>query len=312
MHKEIFPNFLVTGGTGFVGQKFIELLNDKCCKYKLVTRNGTKKKPNNFFLEEGINSETCWDGAFEGIDCVIHIAGLAHNKNFTEDDYKEVNTDGTLNFAKQAVKFGVKRFVFISSIGVHGDFSLNEPIYESSPMNYHSAYTKSKYLAEKGLMEIGEKTGLEVVIVRPTLVYGLNAPGNFGKLTKLTEKLPFLPFGFCNNKRSFVSVDNLSNFLFLCATHPKAGGEAFVISDGKSVSIKAFTNHIASGVDTFLIQVPIPVSLMKILAAFMGRSTQANQLLGNLDVDSSKATELLDWVPFETMEQAMEKLKQTT
>jgi nucleoside-diphosphate-sugar epimerase len=310
MHKELLRKFLVTGGTGFVGNRLIELLEGKCCEYKLVTRTRTVDQENFLFLEGGIHSSTCWDGVFDEVDCIIHIAGLAHNQSFVEDDYKEVNTNGTLNLANQAVISGVKRFVFVSSIGVHGDTSLDAPIDENSPINPRSSYAKSKYLAEKGLMDIAKKTGLEVVIVRPTLVYGTNAPGNFGKLKNLIEKLPFLPFGFCKNKRSFVSVDNLSNFLYLCATHPKAVGEVFVISDGKPISTKVFTNNIASGIDTFLIQLPIPISLMKILAAVVGKSTQANQLLGDLDVDSSKANKLMGWVPVETMEQAMAKLKQ--
>jgi nucleoside-diphosphate-sugar epimerase len=309
MHREKLPNLLVTGGTGFVGSRFIELLNDKCCKYKLVTRTCTKTVEKDAFLVDGINSSTIWDGAFKGVNCIIHIAGLAHSQNFDEDDYIEVNTNGTLNLAKQAIKSGVKRFVFVSSIGVHGDASLDESINESSPINPHSFYTKSKYLAEIGLMEIANKTEMEVVIVRPTLVYGSNAPGNFGKLKKLVTKLPFLPFGFCNNKRSFISVDNLSSFLYLCATHPQAAGEAFVISDGDSVSIKVFTNHIASGVGTLLIQLPFPVSVMKILSRIFGKSTQANQLLGDFYVDSSKARELIGWTPPESMRQAMARLK---
>jgi nucleoside-diphosphate-sugar epimerase len=309
MHKEIFPNLLVTGGSGFVGGRFIELLSNKNCNFKLVTRTCVTKTNKDIFLVDGIKSDTCWNGAFKGVNCIVHLAGLAHEHTFSDEDYKEVNTDGTLNLAKQAVKYGVKRFVFVSSIGVHGDASLDKPIDENSPTNPHSPYTKSKYLAEKGLLEIADRTGLEVVIVRPTLVYGLNAPGNFGKLIKLIAKLPFLPFGFCNNKRSFISVDNLSDFLFLCSTHPKAAGETFVISDGKSISIKAFTNSIASGIDTFLTQLPIPVSLMKLLAALIGQSTQANQLLGDLDIDSSKTKALLGWSPPETMNQAMAKLK---
>jgi nucleoside-diphosphate-sugar epimerase len=149
---------------------------------------------------------------------------------------------------------------------------------------------------------------MELVIIRPPLVYGVGAPGNFGNLTKLISKLPFLPFGYVNNKRSFISVDNLSDFIFTCAAHPQAAGETFVISDGIDVSTKEFVNEIAVGLETKLYQLPIPLKLMRFVTKFFGKEKLTEQLFDNLQIDSSKAREFLDWAPPETMAEAMKKL----
>jgi nucleoside-diphosphate-sugar epimerase len=141
------------------------------------------------------------------------------------------------------------------------------------------------------------------------LVYGADATANFRRLTKRVKKLPALPFALVNNKRSFISVDNLADFLVKCITHPKAAGETFMIDDGQAVSIKHFTNAIAKGKGTVLWQLPMPVGLMTLAAKLLGQSGLAQQLLGDLAVDSSKAKTLLGWKPLETMEQAMAKLK---
>lgn len=303
-------NILLTGATGFVGTAVYQQNEDHyTC---IVRKNALKHHFNDYIEVDSISSDTNWDEVFESsIDSVIHLAGLAHKNIYTDNEYFEVNTKGSLHFALEAVKAGVKRFVFVSSIGVSGSRTFDTPFSINDSPQPRNCYAKSKYDAEIGLKKIAAETGLEVVIVRPTLVYGANAPGNFGSLIKLVKKVPFLPFGLINNKRDFIAVQNLTDLLLTCAKHPNAAGHTFLASDGQSVSTKTFTNAIAKGLNKSLIQIPIPVSLMRLGCKLIGKSAMADQLLGNLEVDSSNVQEILGWTPPYTMEQAMASLSET-
>ncbi|MGB5118805.1 MAG: NAD-dependent epimerase/dehydratase family protein [Providencia rettgeri] len=298
----------LTGATGFIGKTLSNLLNERG---RYAVRESGSGKFDNEFIVKSIDSNTNWKDAFQGCDSVIHLAGLAHSNVYTANDFTTVNVEGTRHLAYQAAKAGVKRFVFVSSIGVNGGSTLDKPFSSFSVPNPHNIYAKSKLDAELALYEVSKDTGLEVVIVRPTLVYGSNAPGNFGLLTKLVNKLPFLPFGLSDNKRDFIAVQNLADLLITCANHPDAGGHTFLASDGETVSIKDFTNAIAKGLNKKLIQLPVPVSLMRFAARCVGKSAMAEQLLGNLQVDSSNAKEVLGWTPPYTMEQAMASLSES-
>ena len=296
---------LLTGATGFVG-KTLESFNSE--QFRCVIRKDKNQIFSDLFLIDNLNTSTSWNGAFVDCNAVIHLAGLAHSKLYLSDDYQAVNVDGTLHLASEAAKAGVKRFVFVSSIGVNGSSTKDSPFSLNSELQPHNNYAQSKYNAELGLKKIAEETGLEVVIVRPTLVYGANAPGNFGSLTKLVKILPILPFGLANNKRNFIAVQNLADLLLTCAKHPNAAGHTFLASDGETVSIKAFTNAIAKGLNKQLIQLPIPTSFIRFSGRVMRKSAMIEQLLGNLEVDSSNVHEVLGWVPPYTMEQAMASL----
>lgn len=298
-------NILLTGSFGFVGKQIASTYNI----HRHVVRKKDTIEYKSFFMVDSINSDTEWNMAFDDVDVVIHLAGLVHNKQNTQSDYQSVNTLGSLHLAVEAVNAGVKRFVFVSSIGVNGNVTPEKPFSifdEPKPLN---PYTHSKHDAEIGLKKIAAETGLEVVIVRPTLVYGPNAPGNFGLLTKLVKKLPMLPFGLANNKRDFIAVQNLADLLITCATHPNAAGHTFLASDMETVSIKQFTNAIADGLDKKTFQLPIPVSLMRLMGKLTGKSAMIEQLYGNLQVDSSNIKEVLDWTPPLTMKQAMATLR---
>ncbi|EGQ8469056.1 UDP-glucose 4-epimerase [Vibrio alginolyticus] len=295
---------LLTGATGFIGG-FLSLgYNNLRC----VVRETETNIFDDCYRIDRIDGRTCWKKAFYDVDAVIHLAGLAHSGDFSYAEYKEVNVDGSINLAKAAASFGVKRFVFISSIGVNGTSTCENPFKYDSLPNPHNVYAQSKYDAEIGLKKIAEETGLEVVIVRPTLVYGLEAPGNFGMLTKLVSKLPFLPFGSTNNRRDFIAVQNLADLLVTCATHPDAAGHTFLASDGETVSIKQFTNAIADGLGKKVIQLPVPVSVMRLAGKLTGKSSKIEQLYGNLEVDSSNIKDVLGWTPPLTMKQAMSTL----
>ncbi|RZP92732.1 NAD-dependent epimerase/dehydratase family protein [Vibrio vulnificus] len=298
---------LMTGSTGFIGNYLasLEIID------RYVVRIGEKHNFQSCFAIDSLNAETNWDGAFEGIEVVIHLAGLAHSNRFSEQDYEKVNVAGTLRLACEASKQGVRRFVFVSSIGVNGTYTSNEPFSVNSSVNPHNEYAQSKYNAELGLKKIAEESGLEVVIVRPTLVYGPDAPGNFGMLTKLIKRLPLLPFGLATNRRDFISVQNLADLLVTCATHPNAAGHTFLASDSETVSTKEFTNAIAKGLDKKIFQLPVPVTLMRLAGKLIGKLAMIEQLYGNLEVDSSNIKEVLGWTPPFTMEQSMALLKHT-
>lgn len=301
MNKKI----LLTGASGFVGKK-LHSINPSL--FRCVIRGGGEGYVDTYKVN-GINSKTDWTDSFLGVDCVIHLAGLTHSHANPNDDYRETNLLGTLFLAQQASISGVKRFVFVSSIGVNGTSTTHKPFTANVKEEPHNAYAQSKYEAELGLKKIAIETGLEVVIVRPTLVYGPRAPGNFGLLTKLVKKLPVLPFGHANNKRDFIAVQNLADLLITCAIHPNAAGHTFLASDMETVSIKQFTNAIADGLGKKVFQLPIPVSLMRLAGKLIGKSAMVEQLVGNLQVDSSNIKEVLDWTPPLTMKQAMATLR---
>ena len=299
---------LVTGSNGFIGSN---LTNKLCKKYAVIGHGKTSGKTSNInnFFKININSKANWRECLSDVNTIVHLAAVAHNNSSNQDYINEVNLKGTINLAKQSVECGVTRFIFISSIGVLGNATTDGKLFnENSVAAPHSQYSQSKLDAENELLKIAVETGLEVVIIRPVLVYGKEAPGNFGKLVKLVQKTPFLPFSLCRNKRSFISVDNLVDFISVCVDHPRAKNEIFCISDGDDVSIKEFTNGMAKGLSKNLIQIPIPAFIFKLVGRLTGKSEMIDQLVGNLQVDSSKAKELLDWTPPVTMAETFNKL----
>lgn len=295
---------LITGSTGFIGQVVATQLQHKVC----VLRKGSTHHFADIFEIDLLGLETDWQGAFSDITSIIHLAGIASSEGLIDDEYQTVNTKATIKLAQEAAAEGVKRFVFVSSIRVNGKQTYDVPFNCMSEPGAHNAYSNSKYDAELGLKRIADETGMELVIVRPTLVYGADAKGNFGSLVNLISKIFFLPFGLTKNKRSFISVQNLADLLITCTNHPNAAGHTFLASEGEAISIKDFTNAIAKGLGKKLIQIPVPVSIMKFLASLIGKSSMADQLLGNLEVDSSNIQEVLGWAPKYTMAESMSLL----
>lgn len=295
---------LLTGTSGFIGRFFLQF----DIEVRYVVRDPNVCKTADQFLIDTLDGGTNWDGAFGGVDSIIHLAGLAHSRSFTAEDYQSVNVDGSLHLASEAAKSGVRRFIFVSSIGVNGTSTIDTPFSNVSDFQPHNAYVQSKLDAEIGLKKIAMKTGMELVIVRPTLVYGPNAPGNFGALTRLVGKVPVLPFGLTQNKRDFISVHNLVDLLITCANDARAAGHIFLASDRQTISVKDFTNAIAKGLNKRVIQLPIPVWLLRLTGKLLGKSVMVEQLVGNLEVDSSNTQEVLGWTPPYTMQQAMYSL----
>lgn len=305
---------LITGGLGFVGSALTRELIGKGYDVRITTRSVPK---NNFesvemVQVENINEETDWFDALVGVDVVIHCAARVHvMKNESADSFDlfmRCNCFGTLNLATQAAEVGVKRFIFLSTIGVNGAFTpVGQKFTELDVPNPNNAYSLSKYEAEIGLKSISEKTALEVVIIRPPMVYGRGAPGNFKFLQKVVQSGFPLPFGNVNNSRSFVSIDNLVDFIALCVSSSKAANELFLVSDGYCFSTSSFINQMASHTGSRVKQFNISVRMLRYIFNLLGMNSYSQRLLNNLEIDVNKSYRLLDWIPPFSMEYSMKK-----
>lgn len=296
--------FLLTGSTGFIGQA----LSSKLFNCRHVLRKSSSFISSDAFYIDNFDDNVVWDGCFDGIDVIIHLAGIAHHFNGSYDSYNIVNTKGTLHFASEAANAGVKRFIYISSIGVIGSNSEDSTFSPDSTCKPENFYSQSKLDAEVGLRSISDNTPLEIVIIRPPLVYGRNAPGNFSKLVNFIKICPILPFGLAKNCRDFISVTNLTDLIITCASHPNAAGQLYLASDFERVSIKQFTNYIASGLNKPVIQLPIPVTLLRFIFNLFGKAYLFDQLFGDLKIDSSNIKNTLDWSPPVSISQELSSL----
>lgn len=307
-------NILVTGANGFVGKTLCKLLLKDNNKVLAIVRSSWTHQYRNLIVHriDSLTKDFDLSAQLKQIDCVVHLAARAHVSNKITSDslqqFREVNVNAATLLLKQAASMRVKRFLYVSSIGVFGDFS-ETPFNEESKFNPHSDYARSKLEAEFELKQLATELSIELVIVRPVLVYGRNAPGNFNRLVRLVSNIPVLPFGLSNNYRSFISIDNLADFLKRCCFHPAAANQDFVISDDEDVSIKLFTTAIGKGLERNLLQLPIPISIMRLVAKLFRKEKLVEQLLGTLQIDCSKAKTLLNWHPVESMNHAMSKLK---
>ncbi len=259
-----------------------------------------------------LSAETNWISALDGVNVVIHCAALAHVKHglnqFASAEFRLVNVGGTLSLARQAATVGVRRFVFISSIGVNGIKTDLFPFTADSEDAPHTAYAKSKYDAENGLRVLAAHTGMEVVIIRPPMVYGFNAPGNFGLLIHwLNRDIP-LPLGsVTRNRRSWVALDNLVDLVVTCLAHPRAVNQTFLVSDDTDVSTTEFLRRIEKIFDRRVRLLPVPVTILKTALVVVGKASLAQSLLGSLQVDISKTCGLLNWKPPVSLDEGLRR-----
>jgi len=306
---------LLTGATGFIGKALVAELIQQNFHISIIVRQKTNLFPDEVkqFVVGDFESNPDFSTSLAEIDCVIHLAGRAHvidkAKASLLDEFRKVNTELTLNLAKQAVTARVERFIFLSSIGVNGNQN-TQPFLEIDIPNPQEPYAISKYEAEQGLINLAKNSNLEVVIVRPPLVYGNNVPGNFGRLVQWAGSriiLP-LPLGAVNNARTLIAIDNLVSFIITCTLHPKAANEVFLISDDDSLSTTQLLKKIAKAFNKKALLLPIPVSWMVFVAKLLGKEADAVRLFSSLIVDSSKARDLLEWYPVTTMDEQLKKM----
>ena len=317
-------NLLITGATGFIGR---DITREACrvgFHVSVMVRSHTEIMPaavnqivvgdlQQFTKEEAITLESnrLLLSAMQNVDVVIHTAARAHVMREEHDDpaaiYHLMNVALTEKLALAAADAGVKRFVFISSIKVNGEAS-TEPFTEADVPAPEDDYGRSKWLAEQCLTEIGQRTGMEIVILRPPLIYGPGVKGNFASLIKLIRKSIPLPFGAIHNKRSLLALDNLVSAILLVSEHPAAANQAFLLADDEDVSTTELIKLIAQSQGKKARLIPVPVSWMTFAARLFGKKSVADRLFGSLQIDASKIRQTLGWKPVITMPRQLAKI----
>ena len=300
-------NILLTGATGFIGSSILSSAKSLGINLRTVIREGAHPTNNSNFKDpvivSSIDGETDWHDALVGVNIVIHCAARAHIMHDLVDDplaeYCKVNVSGTLNLARQSVLAGVKRFIFLSTIKVNGSHTQTGNKFKSEDIpNPEDAYAISKFEAEQLLLELSAKTGIEVVIIRPPLVYGRGVKANFQSLMKLVcNGLP-LPLAAVNdNRRSLVGVDNLVDLIITCINHPAAANQVFLVSDDEDLSTAELLNRMykANGTPNRLFT--LPLWFLNLCATMINRKSLYARLCGSLQVDICKSKELLGWTP---------------
>ncbi|MGD9685434.1 MAG: UDP-glucose 4-epimerase family protein [Desulfobacter sp.] len=307
-HSADKMKFLITGASGFVGKTLTKHLLDGGHTVRGTLLPGESASN----LTCGVAStvvgplgqSTCWLHALSDIDTVIHLAARVHVMDDQSTnpllEYRRVNVEGIRRLAHDAVKAGVKRFIFVSSIKVNGEES-DIPYHADSLYNPQNPYAVSKMEAEQNLRRIGDETGLEVVIVRPPLVYGPGVKANFLRMMQVVQQGLPLPLSSIHNRRSLIYVGNLADALLTCATHSKATGKTFLVSDSEDVSTPELVRRTAAAMGIPARLFPFPVSFMKVAGKLTGKSGAVHRLTGSLTVDSSKIRQELDWKPPFTM-----------
>ncbi|NOT66648.1 MAG: SDR family oxidoreductase [Methylotenera sp.] len=294
---------LVTGATGFVGKSLCVALVRQRQSVRIAARASNALTEHVEVTKVGtIDSHTDWAEALNGVDVVIHLAARVHVMHDVVTDplaeFRKVNVEGTLNLANQAVRAGVRRFIFVSSIKVNGEQTLmGKPFVEVDAISPQDAYGISKYEAEQGLLHIAEQTGIEVVIIRPPLIYGAGVKANFASMMRIVKRGIPLPLGAIYNKRSFVYVENLVSLILRCIDHPAAANQILLVSDGHDLSSTELLRGCAEALGVNARLLPIPQKLIEFVAALLGKRDVAQRLCGNLQVDISKAHTLLGWTP---------------
>lgn len=293
-------NILITGYSGFVGSHLLGAF-ESLDNINLLGRSDAPQCHK--YLKASIDSTSDYSAVLECVDVVVHAAARVHvTANSTEnilEKFRAVNASGTLNLAKQAVAAGVKRFVFVSSIKVNGESTINNRLFSATDNpNPEDPYGVSKAEAEKLLFALARETGLEVVIIRPPLVYGEGVKANFASLMRLVGKGLPLPFGAINrNRRSLVSVYNLVDLIKVCMEHPKAAGQVFLVSDDRDISTAAMVAMMAKVQDKPNLSIPIPCWCFKMVGKLLSKEDIVDRLTGSLQVDITHTKNTLGWYP---------------
>lgn len=305
---------LLTGASGFVGGALARHITSQTdWQLRVVLRNGAPESWAHYdhvMLEDLATSPL--ENATHGCDVVVHAAARVHvmreRASSPLAEYRRSNVDATLRLARQAARDGARRFIFLSSVKVHGEETkLGEPFRPDDPADPQDDYGRSKAEAEHGLRLLAKETGIELVIVRPPLVYGPHVRANFRSLMRaVANRLP-LPLGAVDNRRSLVALDNLVDFVTLCVHHPAAANQAFLVSDGEDLSTAELIRRMARQMGRHALLIPMPVAMLRGAASVAGRPDLAQRICGNLQVDIEKAADLLQWKPPITVDEGLRR-----
>jgi UDP-glucose 4-epimerase len=302
---------LVTGASGFIGSALVPALKAAGCAIQRAVRRAPEEQtPEGETLSVGeIDGATDWAKALRGIETVVHLAARTHVLRETAADalaaYRRVNVDGTRRLATQAAAAGVRRLVFLSSIKVNGERTFARPYTEDDTPQPEDAYGTTKWEAEQVLRAIERETGLEVVILRPPLVYGPGVKGNFLRLMKLASRGWPLPLASVRNRRSLVYVGNLVDAILACIKAPAAAGRTFLVADGHDLSTPELVRALAKCLAVPPRLYPFPPTLLMLGATLLGKREEASRVLGSLQVGSSRIRRELGWKPSHTMEEGL-------
>ncbi len=307
---------LLTGASGFVGGAVLAALQSRGMSVRSVFRSDAPVAEGDAVTVSSLAADTDWSVAVSNIDVVIHCAARVHVMHDVEVDplmaFRAVNVDGTLNFARQSAFAGVKRFVFVSTVKVNGEGTQpGIPYTAQDAPAPEDAYGVSKAEAEAGLRLLSDETGMEVVIIRPPLVYGPGVKGNFSSLLRWVARGLPLPLGSATtNRRSLVSLDNLVDLILTCVDHPMAANQTLLVSDGEDLSTADLLRRIGKALNRPARLIPVPVSILIIASRLLGKSSIAQRLLGSLQVDISKTCTLLNWKPPVSVDEGLRRAAQ--
>ena len=307
---------LVTGASGFLGAALARRLVDDA-RYQLVAavRNKSANMASDFqpIIVGDLGANTDWAQALSRVEVVIHTAARVHVMNDSAKDplseFRKVNVEGTLNLARQAAAASIKRFIFISSIKVNGDSTVpDEPIIADDRPNPIDPYGISKWETEVGLHQLAKESGMEMVIIRPPLVYGPGVKANFLSMMRWVNSGVPLPLGTIHNKRSLVALDNLVDLIVTCIGHPAAANQTFLAGDGEDLSTTELLYRIGKALGKPVRLIPFPVSLLIFAASLLGKKAVIHRLCGSLQVDISKTRTLLGWEPPISLDEGLRKV----
>ncbi|WP_029897406.1 UDP-glucose 4-epimerase family protein [Desulfohalovibrio reitneri] len=301
---------LVTGATGFVGRALVRRLLDEGHAVRAVVRAGDVSLPDaaERVVVPDLAAAPPGSEHFQGMDAVAHLAARVHRMRDSSEDplaaNRRLNRDATLALARRTAECGVSRFLFLSTVKVHGEATHGRPFRETDAPAPEDPYAISKLEAERALADI---PGLAPVVLRPPLVYGPGVRANFLRLLKLARSGLPLPLGAARNKRSLVSVDNLADAALTCLVHPAAPGRTFLVSDGRDLSTADLVRILARHMGRPCRLLPIPPAILRFAARALGKSALADRLLNDLQLDPSRLQTTLDWTPLQTPEEAMQQ-----
>ncbi len=303
----------MTGANGFVGSALCtKLLGDGTAVRGAVRYQSTQLNCVDAIGVGDISAQTDWTVALANVSQVVHLAARVHVMNEKKLDplaeFRRVNVEGTANLARQATLAGIRRFVYLSSIKVNGEHTTRGRAFTEDDVSApEDPYGISKHEAEQGLRQIAAQTSMEIVIIRPPLVYGPGVKANFAAIMCAVQRRWPLPLGAVHNQRSLVALGNLVDLIVTCITHPRAANQTFLVSDGQDLSTTELVRGMAQAAGVPARLLPVPVWALQAGASLLGKGDAVQRLCGNLQVDISKARNLLGWVPPVSVEEGLKR-----